>query len=109
MNPHDKLVERSRALHRAVAEKIRSNPALLQIARTNVARWMQDQSQHGPVSPALSEWKKILETRSLEQVLELVCSESEQADRLRHATPFSGILTKAERSAICEAHAALPA
>jgi len=49
------------------------------------------------------------EDRTVEEILELICAESEQADRLRHATPFCGILTQEERDAIYRRYAALPA
>src|ERR1041384_6664446 len=97
---HDLLVIRSRALHRAVAEKIRAHPALLAVAQQNVERWIAEEQKHGSVSRGLLEWQRILSTLSVDQILELLCAENEASDRLRHATPFCGILTEPEREAI---------
>ena len=106
---HDLLVIRSRALHRAVAEKIRMHPDLLAVARQNVERWIAEEQKHGSIARGLLEWQRILSTLSVEEILDLLCRESDEADRLRHATPFCGILTEPERETIYQHHAALPA
>jgi hypothetical protein len=36
---HQRIDQRSLALHRAIAEKLRANPALIEIARDNLDRW----------------------------------------------------------------------
>jgi hypothetical protein len=108
MNPHDLLTLRSRALHRAVAEKIRARPELVQAARDNLDRWIGQQQQQGPVSKGLLRWKQILDSQPVEEVLRLLCDESPESDRLRHATPFAGILTEAERAAILGDYATTP-
>ena len=54
---HNRLDERSLALHQLVAEKVRAAPALLDKARENVRRW---QEANGSASPALAEWAQIL-------------------------------------------------
>jgi hypothetical protein len=103
---HDLIVARSRALHRAVAEKIPADEALIEVARANVNRWIAQEEKRGRVSPALLEWKKWMEERIVEETLELICGDSEEADRLRHASPFCGILTEEERNAIYRRYAA---
>jgi|ERR1051325_8836774 hypothetical protein len=109
LRDHSLLVVRSRALHRAVAEKIRAHPELLAVARQNVERWIAEEQKHGGVSPGLLEWQRILSTLAVEEILELLCEETDEADRLRHSTPFCGILTEPEREAIYRHYAALPA
>jgi len=109
MNRHDVIVARSRALHQAIAARIRAHPEMMQIVRANVERWLGQEHEKGVASPALLEWKNILKSQSVEQVLELICTETEEADRLRHSTPFCGILTEQERSAIFQSYAAVPA
>lgn len=37
---HDLIVARSLALHRALAEKIRARPDLIQVVRGNLKRWI---------------------------------------------------------------------
>ena len=96
-------------MHRAVAEKIQAHPDLMAVARQNLERWLAEEHQRGRVSPGLLEWKQILDTRPYREILNLLCEESDRADRLRHATPFCGVLTEQERAAIYERYAAIPA
>jgi hypothetical protein len=104
---HDLLVARSRALDRAVAEKLRADHGLLNVASRNLERWIAQEatSGTGTVSPALLEWQRILAERSAAEIAALLAEESEEADRLRHATPFCGILTPQERDAIYRRYA----
>ncbi|MGH7153204.1 MAG: hypothetical protein ACREF3_04685 [Acetobacteraceae bacterium] len=97
---HGRLDERSLALHRLVAQKVRTNPALLDKARSNVRRW---QESRGSPSFALAEWEQIL-NGSVDQVTKFLVERSEKATRLRQSSPFTGILTEAERLAIYESH-----
>ena len=79
------------------------------MARENVEGWIAEEQKHGGVAQGLLEWQHILSTLSVEEILELLCEETEEADRLRHATPFCGIFTEPEREAIYQHYAALPA
>jgi hypothetical protein len=97
---HQRLDERSLALHRLVAEKVLAAPALLDTARGNVRRWRQ---RHGGASPALAEWEEIL-TGTPGQVTRFLVERSERATRLRQSSPFTGILTEPERLAIYESY-----
>lgn len=106
---HDLIVARSRALHRAVADKLRANPDLLHVVRANLERWIAEERRQGVVSSALLEWKARLEKESIEGILRLISTPSEDADRLRHATPFCGILTQEERDTIYKRYASVPA
>lgn len=99
---HIRLDERSLALHRLVAQKVLADPALLERARANMRRW---QENHGSPSFARAEWEQIL-SGPVDQVAELLVERSERATRLRQSSPFTGILTEAERLAIYESHSA---
>ncbi len=100
MNRHQRADERSRAFHARIAAKLRVHPELWDIPRQNLQRW--EDEMHG-LPPALSEWRHILQMVSREKVLALLESPSEEAIRLRSSTPFTGILTEAERQRILEA------
>lgn len=102
---HIRIEERSIALHRAVAERIRENPELMEEAIENLKRFLQQFFLEGrkPVS-ALLEWQELLENQSLEQALEFLVSDSERARRLRQSSPFAGIITPQERWRIYEAY-----
>lgn len=99
---HDRLDERSLALHRRVADKVLDNPALLDKARENLRRW---QNASGSPSPAFAEWAHLL-TRSADEIAQLLSERSEHATRLRQSSPFCGVLTEAERRAIYESYSA---
>ena len=97
---HDRLDERSLALHRLVARKVLAEPVLLDRARANLRRWRDN---HGASSPALTEWERILNGHA-GQVADFLVERSERAARLRQSSPFAGILTEDERLAIHESY-----
>src|ERR1700722_2561896 len=98
---HNRLDERSLALHQLVAEKVRADPALLDKARENVRRW---QEANGSASPALAEWAQILASPA-SRVVALLAERSERATRLRQFSPFAGILSEEEeRRAVYESY-----
>jgi hypothetical protein len=87
------------ALHQAVAAKLEAHPQLLDLARQNVERWLL----HSPAA-ALREWRGILHSAALSDVVALLRSSSEEATRLRQSSPFAGVLTTEERRAIMAAY-----
>lgn len=91
--------ERSKALHRKIAEKLRNNPSLWHIPKRNIAKW---KSRRGILTPAVREWEHILNTNPKEQILSILESDSEKSVRLRSSSPFTGILTDSERKRIFE-------
>jgi hypothetical protein len=92
---HEWIDRRSLALHEAVAAKLEAQPQLIDIARRNLERWLT-------VNPAaaLVEWRRILDSAPLPDVLALLRSSSEEAVRLRQSSPFAGLLTPEERGRI---------
>jgi hypothetical protein len=95
MRSHEWIDERSLALHEAVAARLQAEPQLLEVARANLKRWLAA----GSAAP-LREWQRLLDTRPLPELLQLLRSRDEQAARLRQSSPFAGLLTPAERQAI---------
>jgi len=95
---HARIDRRSIALHRAIAEKLRENPALIQIARDNLDRWSR---AHGRSQRYWDAWREIL-NRPLPEILDLLVEDSERMTAMRQATPFAGVLAPAERWAIYE-------
>lgn len=86
----------SLALHRAVAHRLRSNPRLIQKAKSNLKNWL---SGNRAISAWL-EWREILETSSIEKVLKIITAETEEGQRLRSSSPFVGLITAEERRQI---------
>jgi len=95
---HQRIDRRSLALHSAIAGKLRDNPALLAIALENIERWSLAEGRSQPYWDA---WRVIL-SRPLPEILDLLVEESERMTALRQATPFAGVLEPAERWAIYE-------
>ena len=93
---HQRIDQRSLALHRAIADKLSADPALIQIVQDNLDRWSTKGSRSQPYWDA---WRTIL-NRPLPEVLELLEEESERMTAMRQATPFAGVLEPAERWAI---------
>ena len=96
---HQWIDQRSLALHQAVAAKLEADPQLLDIARQNLARWLV----HNAAAP-LREWRAILDSAPLAEVLALLRSPDERATGLRQSSPFAGLLTPEERRAIMAAY-----
>jgi hypothetical protein len=86
---HTELDRRSLMMHRAIAQRLRRDPALLEVAQANLAKW--DCSERG----WWREWSAILR-QPLEAVIALLESEDEEACRLRQSSPFAGILNPRE-------------
>ncbi|MDD5262462.1 MAG: hypothetical protein PHD76_11515 [Methylacidiphilales bacterium] len=95
---HQTVDLRSLELHKAIAQKLRGQPSLLQTARNNVSRWLARDSS-SPYDP-VSEWNEILTRWSFDDILALLESEDEEAARLRQSSPFPGVLNESERLAI---------
>ena len=95
---HRRIDERSLALHRAIADKLREQPELLQIARDNIVRW---RVTAGRSLPYLDEWQRLFES-PLDQLLSAIESDEERMTALRQSSPFAGVLTPHERWAIYE-------
>jgi hypothetical protein len=92
---HKWVDRRSLALHEAVAAKLEGEPGLLDVARSNLRRWLQDRAE-----PALDEWRDLIARTPLDGIVTLLRSSTPTAARLRQSSPFAGILTPEERQAI---------
>ena len=98
MRSHEWIDQRSLAFDRAIAEKLRTAPGLVEQARKTLDRWLE---QRRPVVPSvLLEWQEILVHWPIGRILELLTSADENARRLRQSSPFCGILSPAERLTI---------
>ncbi len=88
MDPHRLAEERSLALHRAVAERIRAEPGLIEAARKRVAAWIES----GQVSPRYAgAWQRVLEL-PVERICVFLGESTEEARALRAVTPFAGVI-----------------
>lgn len=93
MRARDLQYERSVALHAAVAEKLRKDPAVLDRARKKLEEWLR---RGGRSSPLWMRWREILEL-PVDEIASLLTERSEDAAWLRQASPFAGALSPDER------------
>lgn len=92
---HELLDEISLELGRRTAGRLRQQPALLALAKENLARWSRLNVNAPALLRCYAEWREIL-NRPLEEVCSLLISETEEARRLRQNSPFAGILSARE-------------
>ena len=101
MNPHSAIDARSLDMDRLIAQRLRENPAVLDKARSVLAKWMT--SCDASVRPVFEEWRAILDG-PISGVFSVLEGVDERSMRLRQSSPFCGILTPAERTAILMSH-----
>ena len=99
MNMQKRSDERSIALHKEIAKKLRSNPDLWDIPKKNILKWKKMRDR---LPPAFIEWEYILSNKKKEQILFILEGDSEYSKRLRSSSPFTGILSENERKTIFE-------
>jgi predicted DNA binding protein len=96
--------------HRRVAEHLLAEPEkVLNKARHNLARWKNVHEGTGSEA-AWEEWMRLLDTKSLAELVAIFTEDSDEGQRLRSSTPFTGILSAEERAALrraCEQGALL--
>ena len=88
MNLHELAEERSLAIHRVVADRLREDPGLIAAAAARVERWLADGSVHPFYAEA---WRKLL-SGPAERLLAALVDPSEAARALRQCSPFAGIV-----------------
>lgn len=88
---------RSIALHRAIAEKLTAQPAAVSAhARRNLRRlW----GQHQGTRPLVARWRELLKL-PVHDLADLLVDPRNWMRDLRQVTPFAGILSAAERTAV---------
>jgi hypothetical protein len=94
---HQRIDERSLAFGRLIADRVRSDPALLATARATVARWLTTCSPRS--RSTLLEWDHAL-AGGVAPTIDLLTGTDQRATRLRQSNPFAGVLSAAERNAV---------
>jgi hypothetical protein len=95
---HQRIEERSIALHKRISELVEKDPQWLDVARQNLRKGV---AAHGDL-PVFREWARILDC-PIGEIREILISPSEKARWLRQSSPFAGILEPRERWKIYEA------
>ena len=95
-NLHRVAEERSLALHRAIATKLRERPELVAEAADRVDDWLE----RGLMAPTYAHaWRRIL-AGSIEDVCHAITEDSDDARALRQTTPFVGVVDPRTRWSI---------
>ena len=92
---HSENDQVSLELARLVAERLRWQPELVDFARANLTRWSQRNASAPSLLRCYDEWLQIL-SRPIEEICALLCSASDNAQRLRQNSPFAGVLSPTE-------------
>lgn len=100
-SPRD-LDLKSLALHKLVAQKMRSDPSLFLKARNNLERLAD---RHGD-SPDLyaTAWLAVFD-QGLDEALAVATSDTERGQSMRSSSPFASILSESERLGFLKAWA----
>ena len=93
--PHEILDEISLELGRRVAARLREEPGLLQVARDNLARWLDQNADSLSLVRCYREWQRLLD-RPLDDICRVLDSDGEENRRLRQNSPFAGVLRPSE-------------
>lgn len=83
-------------LHRAVAERLLEDPAVVDRARERVKGWLRDGSVARPYAEA---WQAVL-TGPVEAVARFLVDPAEKARQMRQTSPFAGVLDPRTRWSI---------
>ena len=92
---HEILDAISLEIARRVVERLQKSPALLDVARSNLARWTERNAGSPALLRSYEEWSEIL-ARPLSEICDLLTAETDESQRLRQNSPFPGVLPPAE-------------
>ncbi len=90
---HELADRRSLVLHERVAERLLTDPEVLERARRTVSKWRQSSSVS---SVYVEAWARIL-TLTQTAILDVLRDRGETATMLRQVSPFAGALPPRER------------
>jgi hypothetical protein len=93
MDLHRLAEERSVAYHGLIAERLREQPEILEMARRRVETWL---ASGNSVPFYARQWARIL-AGDLSSIMAFLVERSELADELRQSSPFAGALRPRER------------
>jgi hypothetical protein len=81
--------------HHLIADRLAQDPQrVLGIARANLDRWTSNEPD---TKPYYGEWRDLLASRSVTELIALITADDEEGRRLRQSTPFVGVVTPEER------------
>lgn len=92
--------EKSLRLHQALIGDLLTDPEMvIDKARKNIARWLQQQRSDGMIAEYLPEWQMILDS-GLDRIVEVLTATDEKSCELRENSPFAGVLSQERRAKV---------
>lgn len=86
--------------HREIAARLQIEPEIvLNQARDNLKRWLKIH-EGTSTALALEEWQELIDKLSVSELIAVITEDSDEGQRLRSSTPFTGILSDTERKEI---------
>lgn len=82
-------------LARRIASGLPRHPEWLDVARANLDRWTAQNKNAPSLVRCYDEWREIL-MRPLSEICTLLTAGTEEGQRLRHNSPFAGLLSPQE-------------
>jgi hypothetical protein len=92
---HKSIDAISLEMGRRIASRLLEQPELLRVAHENLDRWSRLNAEAASLLRCYAEWPEIL-SRPLDEVCNLLSSNTEESQRLRQNSPFAGILSASE-------------
>jgi hypothetical protein len=89
---HDRV---SLELARRIAAQLPQRPELLDLARNNLKRGLERNSDAPHLVRCYAEWLNILD-RPIEEIIAILTAETDEGQRLRQNSPFAGALPPEE-------------
>lgn len=80
---------------RQVANLLREDPGVLEVARRNLESWSHRNAGSPALMAAYAEWREILE-EPVEDICGVLSADTEEGRRLRQNSPFAGVLSPQE-------------
>jgi hypothetical protein len=87
-------------MHCLIANKLGTEPRLVEVARKNLRRWWTAAGERRP--HWMKEWDEILR-QPCSDIQAILADPSERGAALRQSSPFAGVLSARERRRIYEA------
>ena len=100
VNWHQVIDERSYEMHRVIASILRRNPSELQKVVEWIAGCLDDPEYSTQSKDALQDWLRVIETRGLAGVLEILEDRGEAGVQMRQSSPFAVLMPQEERMGI---------
>lgn len=93
---HELIDQRSLELHRAVVRRLMADPALFDVAKRNLERWLAKQNLSSSLERIYQNWLRLLNSKSQEEIITLLLADNEEGRLLRQNSPFAGVLSPRE-------------